>query len=300
MNFFKKRWIKILLSVILTFILIVGGILSYVYFKAASTFDEMSQKVNSIDEKKSIDKLKNGLPINILLLGVDQRGEDSGRSDTLIIMSLHPKTNQLFQISIPRDTRAEIVGHGTTDKINHAYAFGGVDMSIATVKKLFDIDIDYFVRINMEGLSEFVDAVGGITVMNSIDWTDKTINYHFSKGKLTLNGEQALVYSRMRKLDPNGDFGRNERQREVIDALLQKVKSSMGVSQIPNLLGALGNNVKTNLDLSSMRKLFTRFRDVAGNSTDYELQGKGTRINNIYYLQITEEEKQKVHDMIVQ
>ena len=113
-------------------------------------------------------------------------------------------------LSIPRDTRTEIVGHGTTDKITHAYAFGREEMTIVTVENLLDIPIDYYVRVNMEGFQDIVDAVGGIQVNNSLDFTNGGHNY--AKGLINLNGEQALSFVRMRYDDPNGDFGRQERQ----------------------------------------------------------------------------------------
>src|SRR5699024_4856649 len=103
---------------------------------------------------------------------------------------------------------------GTEDKINHAYAFGGADMSIQTVENFLDIELDYFVRINMEGLKELVDEIGTITIDNEIEWNDGT--YNFTKGPIEMDGDKTLAYVRMRKQDSAGDFGRTERQRKVI------------------------------------------------------------------------------------
>ena len=110
-------------------------------------------------------------PFSVLVLGVDEREGDSGRSDTMIVLTVNPNQNSIKMLSIPRDTRTEIVGHGTTDKINHAYAFGREEMSIATVEHLLDIPIDYYVKVNMEGFQDIVDAVGGIQVNNNLDFT---------------------------------------------------------------------------------------------------------------------------------
>ena len=85
----------------------------------------------------------------------------------------------------------KLVGHGTTDKINHAYAFGREEMSIATVENLLDIPIDYYVKVNMEGFKDIVDAVGGIQVNNNLDFSQD--GHHFTTGKINLNGEQALI-----------------------------------------------------------------------------------------------------------
>src|SRR5699024_1362831 len=128
----------------------------------------MHTPVESIDKEKVRQKTKDAERLNILLLGVDQRGNDSGRSDALMVLTLKPESDEMQIVSIPRDTRTTIIGRGTEDKINHAYAFGGADMSIQTVENFLDIELDYFVRINMEGLKELVDEIGTITIDNEI------------------------------------------------------------------------------------------------------------------------------------
>src|SRR5690606_29205840 len=103
-------------------------------------------------------------------------------------------------VSIPRDTRTEIIGKGFQDKINHAYAFGGPEMAIDTVENFLDIPIDYFVQVNMESFKDIVDAVGGVTVNNSFSFNAG--GYTFNEGQISLNGAEALAYSRMRYEDP--------------------------------------------------------------------------------------------------
>ena len=110
-------------------------------------------------------------PVSILLLGADERGEDKGRSDSLMVITLNPKNNSMKTVSIPRDTYTEIVGKGKSDKINHAYAFGGVDMSVATVEKFLNVPINYYIEVNMEGFKDIVDAVGGVDVNNDLEFT---------------------------------------------------------------------------------------------------------------------------------
>src|SRR5699024_136687 len=101
-------------------------------------------------------------------------------------LTLKPESDEMQIVSIPRDTRTTIIGRGTEDKINHAYAFGGADMSIQTVENFLDIELDYFVRINMEGLKELVDEIGTITIDNEIEWNDGT--YNFTKGPIEMDG----------------------------------------------------------------------------------------------------------------
>lgn len=138
-------------------------------------------------------------PINILLLGVDEREGDKGRSDTMIVATLNPKTDSMLMTSIPRDTRVELPGRSGYSKINAAYAYGDESLSVKTVEKYLDIDISYYAKVNMEGLSDLVDVVGGVTVNNDIDWTHG--GYHYKKGILHLDGKHALAYVRMRHQD---------------------------------------------------------------------------------------------------
>lgn len=257
----------------------------------------MNTDLTSIDIKRAKEKIGKREKLNILLLGVDKRKGDRGRSDTIIVLTIDPKKERMKMISIPRDTRTLIVGKGFEDKINHAYAFGGADMSVATVENMLDIEIDYFLEINMEGLIQLVDAVGGITVHNELDWHSD--GFHYKPGKLHLDGKRALGYVRMRKQDPEGDFGRTKRQRQVIEAIIKKGISIGGVTKINEMLEVLGNNVATNMNFDDMKDLMVYYRNAARNSETYMLKGKGTRINGIYYYIVPEEEIAKVHEMIV-
>src|SRR5690606_4075310 len=178
------------------------------------------------EERKPSDKRTEAIdineadPISILLMGVDERSGDAGRTDTLIVVSVNPNTNSMQMLSIPRDTYVELVGRGTQDKINHAYAFGGVDMTIDTVENFLDVPIDYYVKVNMEGLEQIVDALGGIQVESTFAFSYEGST--FEEGTLTLTGEEALRYARMRKGDPKGDFGRQDRQKQVIAGIIDK------------------------------------------------------------------------------
>ncbi|WP_058308607.1 LCP family glycopolymer transferase [Gracilibacillus massiliensis] len=298
-----KKWLKILLLVFVVVILSIAGYLYSIYNNAQKTVEEKVHKeVETIDTTVTKKKVEAQEQLNVLLLGVDQRSSDSGRSDALMVLSLDPDNDSMQLVSIPRDTRTEIVGKGMNDKINHAYAFGGVDMSINTVENFLDIELDYYVRMNMEGLSDLVDALGGITVNNKLDWNDSGYyqkGYHYAKGNIQLNGPQTMGFVRMRYQDPNGDFGRTERQRQVIKAIVDKGASFNSVGKINDLIEVLGNNVVTNMEFSDMTDLFANYRNTRQNFTSYMMQGNGTKIDGVYYLQVGEDEVQKVHDMIV-
>ncbi|MTW86965.1 transcriptional regulator LytR [Virgibacillus dakarensis] len=300
----RRRWLKISLAVILILVLGVGAYAYSIYHNAKETVNEkMHKQVTSIAPGASKKKIGKQKPLNILLLGVDKRKGDNGRSDALMVLSLDPKANKMQLISIPRDTRTEIVGKGSMDKINHAYAFGGTDMSVATVENFLGVELDYYVEMNMKGLSEMVDAVGGITLNNELDWYDEGYykkGYHFSKGEISLNGPQTMGYVRMRHLDPNGDFGRTKRQRKVIEAIVDKGASVASVTKIDDMIDVLGNNMETNLDFDDMKSLLLHYKDVRQNTVSYMMQGTGQKIGGVYYLIVPDEEVAKVHGMIAE
>jgi polyisoprenyl-teichoic acid--peptidoglycan teichoic acid transferase len=298
----KKKKLKIILSILAIFIIAIGGYAYYLYSSVKGTANKMQETIQ-FDKPHKKPVIGNNQPISILLMGVDERVGDRGRSDTLIAMTLNPKLKTMQMVSIPRDTRTEIIGHGTIDKINHAYAFGGPKMSIETVENFTSIQMDYFIRVNMEALSALVDAVGGITVHNDLDWIDEGSykkGYHFQKGDIELNGAKAIGYVRMRHMDPEGDFGRNKRQRQVITAILDKAASISSVTRFDDILAALGDNVKTNMTFKEMMDIQKNYRDCRQNITQYEVEGKGGKIDGIYYLTVPDEEKAKVSNMLKQ
>jgi polyisoprenyl-teichoic acid--peptidoglycan teichoic acid transferase len=300
----KRKGLKIFLTILAALILLVGGYVIYAYNQVKHTVDnEMHEKVDSIEnEPGKVAKGKES--IHILLMGVDEREHDKGRADTLIVLTVNPKTKSMQQISIPRDTYVEIVGHGTHDKINHSYAFGGTDMTIATVEKWLDIDLDYYVKINMEGLSQLVDAMGGITVDNPIEWTDSGKDggipgYHYALGEIELDGDNVMGFVRMRKQDPQGDVGRNLRQRLVIESLVKKGASVGTVTKLGDILDVLGTNVSTNMSFDEMKSIFKNYRQAASKNESYQIEGSGEYLGTVWYFMVSEEERQKLHDMIV-
>lgn len=296
----KKRRIGLILSIIvLVFLFGAGGYAYYAYNAVKQTAETMHITVQT---KKGTTKVtKQEDPINILLLGVDKRPNDPGRSDTIIVATLNPKTKSMLLTSIPRDTRALISGTGTYQKVNAAYPLGGVDMTLNTVQDLLHIKIDYVGEINMQGLKSLVDAVGGVTVNNPIDWYDEGYykkGYHYEKGMIHLDGAQALGYVRMRHLDPQGDFGRNLRQRLVIQAILKRAAGPSLLTNLNGLLDAVGNNIKTDATFTDMRTMAESYRQCRDHIYTHELYGVSQRINNLDYVVVSDEEKAKVKQMI--
>ncbi|MCF2132330.1 LCP family protein [Strepomyces sp. STD 3.1] len=295
----KTTFFKIILIV---FLLLLTGTSTYAYSLYNTTKQTINNRMHETSSVLSDRKGENKGSINILLLGVDERPGDPGRSDTLMVLSLNPKTKSMQTISIPRDTYTQIIGKGYKTKINHAYAFGGIDMAVATVENFINAKLDYYVKVNMEGLSDLVDAIGGIKVDNDLKWVDTGTykkGYVYEKGKIHLNGPQTLGYVRMRHEDPRGDFGRNKRQREVIEAIVNSKDNILSVTRMNKILNVLGDNVRTNATFEEIKYIALNYKDCRKNSNSYEVKGEGTRINGTYYLKISEEEQQKLHEMIV-
>lgn len=292
----KRTWLRIFIIAIL---LILIGTAAYgytIYRTLTKTVETMHEPIKRERSEKRIEDitLTKKEPFSLLVLGIDEREGDRGRSDTIIVLTINPNKNSVKMLSIPRDTRTEIVGYKMEDKINHAYAFGGVEMATATIEHFLDIPIDYYMKINMEGFKEIVDAVGGVTVNNDLEFSSD--GTYFPKGNITLNGEKALAFSRMRYEDPRGDFGRQLRQRLIIQAVIKEGASLSSLANYRNIFSALGNNIKTDLTFDEMVDIQKNYRTAAKEIVQISIEGKGTKINSIYYLLISDEEKKRIQD----
>lgn len=293
----RKLWLWIPLVIIGIVVLSVGIYAAFLYTSTKNVVDNiMHDPIKTIDTDLTKKKLKETTRINVLLLGIDASDSEKGRSDAMIVMQLDPKTDEMRLISIPRDVRTEIAGKDMLDKINHAYAFGGAAMSIATVENFLNIEIDYFVSINMDGLIELVDELETITVYNEVAWSDGS--YDFPKGEVELDGDKTLVFVRMRKQDPLGDFGRTMRQRKVIEGIMQKGATVGSIPKFTRIVDVLGYNMATNMDFEDMKQLFGSYKETRKNITEYMISGTGERIDDIYYLIVQEKEREKVHQML--
>lgn len=257
----KWSWKKILLLV--TAILFAFSIilLSWFYSSIKSTavniHEPLPLQVNSrLVEPLTVKELE---PISFLLLGVDEREDDRGRSDTMIVVTVNPKIKTTKMLSIPRDTYVPIAGRLNHDKINHSYAFGGVQMSHETVQDFLDVPIDYVISLNMEGFVGLIDALGGVQVTNSLAF--RVDEFHYQKGDIQLSGEEALSYVRMRYDDPSGDFGRQERQKMVLKAIVNKAASLQSVFAYREVLDLVSDHVRTNLTFNEMKFIQKNYVD---------------------------------------
>lgn len=291
----KRRWPYWIGGIILAFLLIGGGLVFYVYNQIDNTIDAMHTPLARDEDPERQKQIKEVFEskdsLNVLLLGVDERPGDRGRSDTMILMSLNPRTDSMLMLSIPRDTYVNIPGRGM-DKINHAYAFGGVELSVQTVEETFNLPVHIYARVNMEGFQQGIDAIGGVTVNNTQSFSQGSST--FSEGAIDLNGEQALDYIRMRKQDPRGDMGRNERQRVVITAAMNKAASFSNITKFGEVLDILGGNVQTDLDMKQIQTLFTGYLSTRHNIQTMEISGSGSTIGGIWYYAVPDSEFDRI------
>ncbi|MFC4103147.1 LCP family glycopolymer transferase [Paenibacillus xanthanilyticus] len=235
-------------------------------------------------------------PFTILVMGVDERKNDRGRSDTIIVLSVNPVKKSTLMFNIPRDTKTAIIGRGTSDKINHAYAFGGIEMSLQTVENFLDYPINYYLKVNMEGFSRIIDLMGGVDVDNPFAFHYQ--GAEFRQGELHLDGEHALLYSRMRFDDPQGDRGRNARQRQILKDLMKNGASLSSIAKIDELLAAAGDHVKTNLTFGEMKTLLRDYRPSLERLDTEEIKGRGEIAGGIWYFQVNEAERTRLHDAL--
>lgn len=289
----KRTWLKVVGIIVLLFILAGGTFAFSVWNSLTKTVETMHTPIERSTDKRTKELvLSDYEPFSMLMLGVDEREGDKGRSDTMIVLTVNPKLKSVKMLSIPRDTRTEIVGHGTQDKINHAFAFGGAEMAMDTVENFLDIPIDYYMKINMEGFKDIVDAVGGVTVQNDLNFTEEGTT--FNKGMIELNGKEALSYARMRYEDPNGDFGRQSRQRAIIEAVIKEGASVSTLTSYDDVFDALSKNIQTNLTFDDMMDIQKNYRDASNDISQSSITGIGTKIDGIYYYIVSEEEQKKI------
>ncbi|MBX9569147.1 MAG: LCP family protein [Candidatus Obscuribacterales bacterium] len=215
-------------------------------------------------------------PQSILLLGVDvvysgdRRHSKAdltsfqGRSDTIMLARFDPKANAFSVLSIPRDTNVEVPGYGH-QKINGANALGGESLAMRTVQALTGVPIEHYVVLNVHGLVELVDALGGITVQipKKMKYRDRTakLNINLNPGPYTLNGSEAMGFVRFRH-DALGDIGRVQRQEIFIRAVMDKAMSPASWAKVPELLKLAQKHVKTDLSVPEIMQVLTFVRSV--------------------------------------
>lgn len=322
----KKKKIRtiILTSLIFIFLFIIGASGFYVYnLLGKMKGDKISDNNEDLGISKDLtDKLgKSGKEkdiINIALFGTDERDKtEKGRSDAIMILTVDKEHNKLKLTSLMRDSYVKIDGHGK-DKLNHAYAYGGPQLAIKTINQNFNLNIRDYATVNFYHMQDIIDALGGVDIdikkdeiepvnamMNELAFAGKyKPPYLKSAGKQSLNGRQALAYARTRYVG-NGDFDRTERQRIILNALFEKVKSA-GISKYPSLINTLLPMVETSLSQAEILKLGTSVLTSGLSNLEQQrfpvdgyYKDGGQMINDTWYLPFDEKATvSQIHDYI--
>lgn len=224
----------------------------------------------------------------IMIMGVDERDDDVGRSDTLMVASIDPKKNQAALLSVPRDTRVKIKGHGF-DKINAAYAYGHERLSQDTVENLLGINIDHYIIINTKSFKNIIDAIGGIDIdvpkrMHYEDpWDDDGgLVIDFQPGMQHMDGAKAITYVRYR--DEEGDLGRIRRQQDFVKACLDKIISPAILPKLPSVIREVMSSIKTDLSLRQLLEFAGTLKEAKGNGLKTDMvPGRPLYIDGISY-----------------
>jgi len=293
----KKR--VILWSFLVLFLLAAGATAGYGMYltdKAKDVTNQAQQELNRGDKSDRRDVVvdPNYDNISILFLGIDdsevRNQEGNARSDAMVLATLNEKEKNIKLVSIPRDSYVQIPSKGFKDKITHAHAFGGVDTAVSTVENMFNIPVDYYVRLNFKAFIETVNALGGIEYDVPFALSEKNSNdisgaITLKEGNQELNGEEALALARSRQYD--SDMARGQRQMELMKAIFQEASSMKSIGKYGSLIDSIGRNMKTNMEFEEMTSLhdYVLKRDNIEIDT-MQLEGEHAYIDDIYYYRL--------------
>ena len=292
----RKKWTIFFIVLAATLITVSGA---YIRARLAKVENAIHQEVETVNLREK--EITDNDSFSVLLLGIDNgaygRGTEVGRSDTMLVVTVNEKLGKTTIVSIPRDSYTEIVGYGTNDKINHAYAFGQEKMSINSVQNMLNIPIDYYVTVDMGGLMGLVDAVGGLDITPVLTFTYE--GESFTEGvDRHVDGEAALRYARMRYDDPEGDMGRQKRQQYVIQKLVEKLLNITSVTRYEEILKTLENSVRTNFTLDKLLSIKNNYPKALKNFESDKISGSGTMIGGVYYFVVPEEERLRISNVL--
>jgi polyisoprenyl-teichoic acid--peptidoglycan teichoic acid transferase len=291
----KKRRRRIVFFLIIPLLIVTFSVAGYgalLYKKAETVFND---SYNNIDgrEKSELREEKvdpNIDNVSILFIGVDESDTrnfgSSTRSDALMLATLNEKEKSVKLVSIPRDSYVYLPEVGYKTKINHAHAYGGPKASIEAVETMFDIPVDYYVKMNFHAFIDVVDALNGINVevpyeLYEQNSKDKANAIHLLPGMQTLDGEEALALARTRKKD--NDIERGKRQQEILKGVMKKAVSANALTKYDDIIQAIGDNMETNMTFNEMKALSSYGLKKQLDLNTLSLEGEDTYIENVYY-----------------
>ncbi len=245
-----------LFALIAVILLVVGSIFAYAYTRINAT-----KPVAPRHERESG-------KVTVMVMGVDSRKDDVGRSDTLMLFTVDKGTGDVSVLSIPRDTRVKIPGHGY-DKINAAYAYGGQALTKKTVENLLDVTVDYYVVVRIKAFEKIINDIGGVDIdvkkrmYYNDPWDDNGgLHINFYPGMQHMDGAKAIEYVRYR--DTEGDIGRIQRQQYFMQQVLKKVLTPAILPKLPSIINEASGAVTTNMSVAQMLDFAKLLPDMKG------------------------------------
>lgn len=240
---------------------------------------EAAGSTTETSDNSSADAAETDEVYTIYVSGIDTRGEmtASSRSDVNIILTVNTRTKQILMVSTPRDYFVPLsISNGVPDKLTHAGIYG-VNVSMDTLNMLYDININYYFRLNFAGFEQIIDALGGITVNSDYEFdSQNTKGYHFNKGENHLNGEQALVFTRERYAFKEGDRQRGRDQMAVIQGVVDKATQPAFLKNYLSVMDSLDGCFETNVPYDIIASLVRRQLDEGGSWQVLSYSADGT------------------------
>ena len=283
----RKKPKRNILPIIFLVLCFAASALAGAMFASSSLLDD-ENPVRRIVNNKEEELIKAKDKSIVLIMGVDKREDDVGRSDTMMIATIDPRLDQATLLSVPRDTRVKIRGLGF-DKINAAYAYGGVDLSKSTVENFLGIDIDHYVLIDTNSFVKIIDAIGGVDIdvekrmFYEDPWDDNGgLVIDLYPGQQHMDGKTAVTYVRYR--DSEGDIGRVKRQQAFMEACMDKVTSPEIVPRIPKIVREIIDAVETDMSLRQLLELAGALKAAQQNGLETDMvPGYPLYIDDISY-----------------
>lgn len=315
----KKKWIMISISAV---IVLIGTVGVYAYYEYNQLFNRI---YSPLDEEtiplhigygsatnptpQQEETPKTIQPFTMLLIGIDTRGEEQSRSDSMFLAAVNPSKQSLTLVPITRDIYVDVPGHGM-EKMNHAMFYGGVPLLKKTVENFFDIPIQRYVTVDFEGFKRLVDEIGGVEIdvkkrMKYYDPSDGT-NINLKQGLQKLDGENALYYARYRRSHigrDDTDEERSARQIELIKAIIEQGKDKFSIFRIFSFFDIAGDHIKTDLTKKEIEKLVPMYKSFSPdliNSTTIAGEGKRLPYGNLhlYFYVVSDQEKGRIREFI--
>jgi len=282
----RKRFLRIISSAILIIFWLISSYGVFLILSVGSTIADAYLELDGLQNLREGAPLELGVDsFSLLVLGIEREDlETPGYADAILLMTVNQENEATNILNLSRDLRVDFTGHGIQyHHLGFRYTVGGASAVVELLQKMLNFPIDYVVVIDMTGFALLIDEVNGITVDNELEFSHG--GYHFPIGLIDLHGSKALSYVRMRMNDPDSDFGRQSRQRNVAAQTLRSLmEPRIALSRHNDILAILGDNVQTNLTTADLITIFWNYRNaLTGDVELLDIRGTRVLINDVYF-----------------